>query len=327
MFYLTSTITIGDYTNIKPAKVSWKTDTESFTDTCTIELPRISYLKTQKTSTQDQQEPNQKKQYAFKETNNVSVLLGYNNNNTMRFEGFIKRVVMGTPVKIECEGYSYLLQDVIFSKSYEKVTVKQLLEDVCKNTAIQLSDAIPLIPLKNVRFKNASGIQVLEWLKKECHLVVYFNFKELFVGTQYGKKQDTIVFALGWNTVEEDLKKREIDKQQKIVIHEKNEKGESKKTKADVAKYSNEKQLKIKAGLPAETLKQIANRLQTKSNYNGYEGNITAFLEPRANKGMVAKIIDKEYEERNGKFFIESVSGEFGSSGGRQTIGLGFIVQ
>ena len=84
---------------------------------------------------------------------------------------------------------------------------------------------------------------------------------------------------------------------------------------------------KIKAGIPADLLKQIANRLQTKSNYNGYEGNITAFLEPAANKGDIAEIDGFKYPEKSGSFFIEAVSGEFGTAGGRQTIELGFITQ
>jgi hypothetical protein len=326
MFYLTSDITIGDYKNIKPSKVSWKTDVNSFTDTCTIDLPRITYLKTVKTFTEDEQEPNERKEYVFKENDKVSISLGYDGKNVKRFEGFIKRVDLGIPVKVECEGYSYLLYDVIFNKSYANVTVKQLLLDVCAGTEIVLSDEIPAIPLKNVRFKNATGIQVLEWLQKECHLAVYFNFNELFVGTQFGKKQETVKFRLGWNTVkEDDFKKKIVDKNVRIVIQEKSEKGEVKKTKSDVQKYSTDKALKIKAGIPADLLKQIANRLQTKSNYNGYEGNIVSFLRPAVNKGMIADITDKQYPEREGKFFIESVSGEFGTGGGRQTIQLGFI--
>lgn len=326
MFYLTSNITIGDYSNIKPSKVTWKTDVNSFTDTCTIDLPRITYLKTVKSTTEDIQEPNERKEYVFKENDKVSVLLGYDDNNVKRFEGFVKRVNMGIPVKVECEGYSYLLYDVIFNKSYASVTVKELLTDVCAGTDIVLSNEIPVIPLKNVRFKNATGIQVLEWLQKECHLAVYFNFNELFVGTQFGKNQKKVKFRLGWNTVkEDDFKKRIVDKNVRIVIQEKSDKGEVKKTKSDVEKYSTDKSLKIKAGIPANLLKEIANRLQTKSNYNGYEGNITAFLEPAVTKGMIAEITDNEYTEREGSFFIESVSGEFGTAGGRQTIQLGFI--
>ncbi|MGZ9677549.1 hypothetical protein [Flavobacterium sp. GNP001] len=198
MFYLTSDITIGGYPNIKPSKVTWKTDVNSFTDTCTIELPRIKYLNNTKTVTVDIQESDKKPQYLFKENDKISIALGYDGKNTKRFEGFIKRVNMGIPVKIECEGYSYLLYDVIFNKSYSSVTVKQLLTDLCSGTGIVLSSEIPNIPLTNVRFKNATGIQVLEWLKKECRLAVYFNFNELYVGTQFGKKGKTIKLRLGW---------------------------------------------------------------------------------------------------------------------------------
>ncbi len=326
MFYLTSDITIGNYTKVKPSKVTWKTDINSFTDTCTIELPRISYLKTVKTATEDKQEPNERKEYVFKENDKISISLGYDGKNSKRFEGFIKRVNMGMPVKIECEGYSYLLYDIMFNKSYQNVTVKQLLTDLCAGTEIVLSSEMPSIPLTNVRFKNATGIQVLEWLQKECHLAVYFNFNELYVGTQFGKKGKTVKFRLGWNTIkEDDFKQRIVDKNVRIVIQEKDGKGEVKKTKSDVEKYDNEKELKIKAGIPADLLKQIANRLQTKKNYNGYEGSILAFLEPATNKGDVAEIDGYKYPDKSGRFFVESVEGEFGPGGGRQKIQLGFL--
>ncbi|WP_291122794.1 hypothetical protein [Flavobacterium sp. UBA6046] len=327
MFYLTSDITIGNYTKVKPAKVTWKTDVNSFTDTATIDLPRISYLKTVKTQTEDQQEPNEKKEYVFIEGDKISISLGYDGVNDKRFEGFIKRVNMSMPVKIECEGYSYLLYDVIFNKTYANVTVKQLLTDVCAGTEIVLSSEMPDIPLTNVRFKNATGHQVLEWLVKECHLTVYFNFNELYVGTLFGKKGKTIKLKLGWNTVkEDDFKKRLVDKNVKIVIQEKAATGSVKRTKSDELKYSNEKMLKIKAGIPADLLKQIANRLQTKSNYNGYEGSITAFLMPATNKGDIAAIDGYKYPEKSGNFFVESVEGEFGPGGGRQKIQLGFLM-
>lgn len=327
MFHLTSDITIGKYKKVKPAKVAWKTDINSFTDTCTIDLPRITYMKTVKSVTEDKQQLDERKEYDIKENDPITVLLGYDGNNVKRFEGFVKRVNMSIPVQVECEGYSYLLYDIIFNKSYEHVTVKQLLTDLIQGTAIVLSTEIPIIPLSNVRFKNATGIQVLEWLQKECKLAVYFNFNELFVGTLYGKTQATVKFRLGWNTVkEDDFKLRQVDKNVKIVIKEKADTGEVKKTKSDAQKYSNEKSVKVKAGIPSNLLKDIANRLQTKSNYQGFEGSITAFLEPAVNKGNVAAIDGYKYPEKSGNYFVESVSGEFGKSGGRQTIGLGFLM-
>jgi hypothetical protein len=148
----------------------------------------------------------------------------------------------------------------------------------------------------------------------------------LYVGTIFGKTQKRVKLKLGWNTVkEDDFKQRKVDKNVKIVIKEKADNGEVKKTKSDVQKYSDEKTVKVKAGIPADLLKQIANRLQSKSNYQGYEGNITSFLEPSINKGMVAEIDGYKYPEKSGDYFVESVEGEFSSSGGRQISRLGFL--
>jgi hypothetical protein len=341
MFYLTSDIEIGGI-KVKANKVTWKTSVNSFTDTCTISLPRTKYLKTDATTTANAED--NKKVYAFKEDDKVTVKLGYDGKNETRFMGFVKRVNMGIPVEVECEGYSYQLYDIIFSRTYTSVTVKKLLQDVTAGTDILLSKEMPDIPLKNVRFKNATGIQVLEWLVKECKLSVYFNFNELYVGTLFGKKQDEIKVHLGWNSVKDDgLKKKEVDKNMKIVIKEKNQAGEVQKVKSDdknskrkttkhrkarqqIDKYSNEKQVKIKAGIPAQFLKEIAQRLESKENYRGYEGDVTIFLVPYAEKGMVCEITDKVFHERQGRYFVDTVSGEFGEGGGRQTLTLGLLM-
>lgn len=265
--------------------------------------------------------------YQFKEGDKVEVLLGYNNKNEKRFSGFVRRVKMGIPVELECEGYGYQLYDIIFNKTYQNVSVKQLLKDLTAGTDIKLSDEIPDIPLKNVRFKNATGIQVLEYLKKEVNLAVYFNFDELYVGTMFGKVQKRVKAKIGWNTVsDDDFQKRKVDKDVKIVVKEKDQKGEVKKTKSDLQKYSDEKTVKIKADIPANFLKQIVNRLQTQENYKGYEGNIQLFLVPYVNKGMVIELDGGMYPEKTGDYFVQSVQGEFGMSGGRQTVQLGFIM-
>lgn len=350
-FYLTSDITIGNYSKIKPNKVSWKTDVGSFIDTCNITLPRISHMVNDyDDQTLDINAPKNRKIYQFKEGDKVSVLLGYDNKNVKRFVGFVRNVKLGIPVELECEGYGYQLYEIIFNKTYATVTVKQLLQDVTAGTDIKLSSEIPDIPLKNLRFKNATGIQVLEYLKKECQLAVYFNFDELYVGTLFGKVQARTKVKIGWNTIkDDDFQKRQVDKQIKIVVREKDKKGEVTKTKSKIKltdaekaaeekrkeqkendritrKYDNEKEIKIKAGMPAKYVQEIVNRLQLKENYRGYEGSLQLFLVPYVNKGMVLEVNGGKFSsEKSGNYFVESISGEFGMNGGRQTVNLGFI--
>lgn len=216
---------------------------------------------------------------------------------------------MGIPVQLEFEGYGYQLYEKMFNKTYAITSVKQILQDITAGTDIVLSKEIPDIPLKNVRFKNASGIKVLEWLKNECKLSVYFNFNELFVGTKFGKVKDSVKVKIGWNTVkDDDFKQKNIDEKVNIVIKEKNQQGEVSKTNAKKKqpkddKYDNEKTVKIKAGMPAKFMQEIASRLQTKENYKGYEGNIVLFLELVVRKGMLMELNGGLYPEKNRAVF------------------------
>ena len=47
----------------------------------------------------------------------VRVLLGYDNRNTLVFEGFVNRVNYTENLVLECEGYANQLREKYFSKS------------------------------------------------------------------------------------------------------------------------------------------------------------------------------------------------------------------
>lgn len=330
---MTSKITIGSYTNIKPSSVKWKCSVSTIVDTCSIVLPLKTYLRNNNTETDNYPEGSTEKQVSdlakkgttiFSEGDAVEVELGYNSNNTTRFLGFIKRINYGKPLTLECEGYSYLLKDIIFTKSYTSTTVKDILSDLVRNTTIKLSSAIPVIPLTNVVFKNFQGQKVLEWLAKELLLSVYFDFDTLYVGTsKYGLKKPTVKLQLGWNTANDgDLKKDIKGSEIQINVVEKNSEGSVKRTKSDLQKYSTTKDVKIRAGMPAAIVKEITNELQKGENFGGYKGDIDCFLEPHIEKSYVAKIVDTNYPDREGSYFVEEVEGTFSKSGGRQKIKL-----
>ena len=333
MYLMTSTITIGDYTNIKPSAVKWKCSVSNFTDTCSISLPLKTYVRNKynilseyPSGTTEQQVAKmvQENKTVFKEGDKVDIMLGYNGQNTTRFMGFVKRINYAKPLVLECEGYSYQLIKKVFTKSYTSTTVRDILNDLIAGTDIILSDAIPIIPLKNVVFKNCPGLKVLEWFQKECLLSVYFDFNSIYVGaSKYGIKKATKKLQLGWNTVDDNSLKKDTT-ESNVIIHvvEKSSTGTVKRTKSEQKKYSTTKEVKARSGMPDAVLKEIANELQKLENFSGYKGEITCFLEPHFDNGYVAKIIDKTFPDRNGSYFVESVDGSFDSGGGRQKITL-----
>lgn len=72
-----------------------------------------------------------------------------------------------------------------------------------------------------------------------------------------------------------------------------------------------------------EELATLAQYELERLSYNGYDGAITTFLEPRAMPTMIADITDKQYPERDGKYYIEAVETTFGTGGGRHKVTIG----
>jgi hypothetical protein len=333
MFIMTSDIQAGKY-RVKPSAVKWRSSVLNIVETCTIVLPRSTCMRYTLTPTDDNiadKDSDSKKnklpenKLVFNEGDKVRVSLGYDGKNKPRFAGFIRRINQTERLELECEGYSYQLPDV-FSKSYASTTIRDILADLTRGTDIKIADKTADVKVTNVRFKNASGLQVLEWMKKELYLAVYFDFDSIYVGTFYGWQKGTVKLRLGWNTVgDKDFKKRKTYNNVLIQLVAKDSKGSIKKIKSDEKRYSQIKEVKIKAGLDSEIMKQIANYLQSRENYKGYEGSITCFLEPVLQKSSVADITDNRFPERAGLFFVETVEGSFDSNGGRQKVTLNYF--
>lgn len=316
---------ITRFSGIKPTAVKWSSSVKNFADTCSITLPLTPYLtNTGTNNTIFSPSAAPQGNTVFHEGDRVEVSLGYDSHLHRRFRGFIKRINYAQPLVLECEGYSYQLKDIMFTKSYKTATIRQILGDLVKGTDIRLSEYIPDVTLKNLTFKSVAGLKMLEWFQKECLCAVYFEEDTLFVGaSRYAIPHPTHKLHIGWNTVEDkELKKDNSDAKPTINLLEKSPKGEVKCTKSEQRKCDNVKAMKVRAGLPDSFLKGVAEELQKQEDYKGYKGSVTAFLEPAFGKGYVCEIIDKRFPDREGKYFVESVEGTFDDRGGRQKLTL-----
>jgi len=321
MFIMTSDIIVGKYKAVKPNAVKWKCSVSNYVDTCSIKLPLAKYLKSTVEGTEDVNIVSEKRT-VFSEGDAVSVALGYNGDNTVRFKGFVNRINYGTPFELECEGYSYQIKKKLFKKQYTTVTIKHLLTDLIAGTDIKLSQYIPDVTINNITFKNTPGLKVLEWLEKECACTVFFDFDTLYAGAvRFPIPKPAQKLQLGWNTVEDKEFRKTIESDEtQINIIEKTAKGSVKRTASDMRKFDNATDVKVRKGLPAAFLKMLANELQKQKNYLGYQGNITCFLIPVFEKSGVATISDNRFPERNGSYFVDTVEGSFDKSGGRQKV-------
>ena len=323
---MTHDVTVGKYKPFKCHSLHWKRSLDNYADEGKFVVPAVCRLKG---STADYDNKVVATGLQFLEGTAVQFAAGYDNTNTVRFMGFIKRINFKVPVEVECEGYSYLLRKKrIPNRTYTNTKLKAILADIVKDTAITLSSLIPDITVTSVQFKDCNGLDCLDWFKDKMLMTVYFNYSELYVGLRYlGSYGKQIKNQLNWNVIKDDELLFETNKEGATVnmkLVTRLPTGETKTPSPGPTKNGTEKKVKCYGIAPSDPIfGKIQEDLQKKQNIAGYTGRITAFLTPVAELNTVDVIIDNEYNERNGSYVIEGVEGSFSTSGGRQKISIG----
>ncbi|WP_343744209.1 hypothetical protein [Chitinophaga sp.] len=227
-------------------------------------------------------------------------------------------------------------------------TVREVLEFIKQGTDIVLSDNIPDIPLVSMSFNGETGTEALEKLKKDAYVTIYFNGPELYAGlkdTQLGKKavykekrkwtgdklepleykevKKPVKYAIGTNLVSSDQLRfrKAADAPLKVkVIHFTSRnvaKNEVVGVKGDIRTFY------VPRIDPKEGLKGAALRMLKDLTYDGYDGKVTAFLQPFALPGFAVSLTDQNYTDRDGEYLLDSTEVTFGTGGARRVCGIG----
>ncbi|MEO6456549.1 MAG: hypothetical protein ABIN97_20905 [Ginsengibacter sp.] len=361
MFRITANIRVkiwnertGDYlkTVLKfPASsIKWNVGIDNYFDTASFIIPAMCRMKTsgeqynniqaqyiEETVLGGRKEAEEKNKNStlikstkvFKQGDKVEIYAGYDGKNDLQFKGFISRINFTIPVEIMCEGYAYQLRTKIINKSFPNTTIKELLYYLIADTGIQLSDKCPeRIDFRAHQFKNKTGLQVLDYLKEEYGLTVFFQYHFLYVGWRATYKGEIVKHRLNWNVIEskELLFNTYTGSTVNFVYKSRFASGAIKKIRANnIINHGEVKE--VQTVIQSDSDMQLSvNDRQLKEDQKGYTGKITGFLKPFVRPGMTTEIIDKKYSERNGRYFIESVEGSVSDKGGRQTIGVSFAL-
>jgi hypothetical protein len=348
MFVLNSDITIGAY-RLKPYQVQVQRSMMSYRDRATVKLPATARL------TQAGQKVTQiETARQFKQGDRVVIRLGYNGSLKNEFEGFVSRVNFSQPVEVECEGYSYQLRKKTNyeKKTFKKAQLKEILAFLVKDTDIQLATNIPPFEVEKFVVDGSCGTEYLEILKKKSEdtLLFFFKGRILFAGMMYLQAADptlksiapdvTVKYRLGWNVIKDnDLKLRD-PQNENVTVNFIGEKKDGtrvttvinghKRTKDNISRTTaiagttgETKVFKTHDVNDKESLQLMGNAKQETLSYKGYEGKITAFLQPYCEPNCVAEIEDRKFPERSGKYLVVSVEVNYGMSGARRSVEIG----
>lgn len=339
MFVLNSNITIGAFKHVTPNEVRVSKSIYEYVDKAVIKLPISVRVKQNGIVTTSVTETPK----VINEGMAVTIQLGYNGSLKTEFTGFVSRVNFTSPCEVECEGYSYVLRNATYLKTFKQTELKEILKYLVAGTSVKLDEkTIPSFKIEKLVLQNHSGTEVLELIKKisENTIRFYFRGNVLYAGLLFLPPSNDVKYQLGWNVIKDGNLKLRQAKNQDVVIHFIGEKKDGTKVQVQVGKRTVTKDhvitttgsagttgetkiIKTHAVTDEATLNAMANAKLKTLQYDGYEGKITAFLQPYCEPGYRAVLTDKKYPERSGNYIVESVEVSYGMSGARRVVGIG----
>lgn len=314
LFVLESLVHIGDYEFTTVSSVEITKSVDELTDTAIITLPaRFKVRQDEKYVETDE---------AIKVGDPVTITLGYERYyNGVEFRGYVSKVNPKIPIEIHCEDATWLLKRKNINKAWNvPVQLKEILQEVVKDTSIKLADNIPEMKIDKFIIQNANANQVLQTLKSDYGLSIYLNDnEELYVGLQQlNNIHQEVAYDLNYNLVENNLEYK-TEESRKIKVRYTYIDKKNKKKTVEVGDPDGEVRTFHTSVISDEAkLIEIAKAELIKLKYEGFSGNVKSFLIPFATRGMTAKLINKLKPKQEGKYFINKVVTTFSDQGARR---------
>lgn len=314
LFVLESEIQLASYKFNTVTSVEITKSVDDLTDTAIIIIPARFKVKQNNTllDTDD----------AIKVGDPVTITLGYDRYyKGVEFRGFVAKVNPKIPIEIHCEDATWLLKRKNINKAWNSpVQLKEILQEVVKDTSIKLADNIPEMQVDKFIIQNANANQVLQSLKSDFGLSIYLNDEgNLYCGLQQlNNVHNEVAYDLNYNLVENNLEYKSEDSRRIKVRYTYIDKENKKKT-IEAGDADGELRTFHTSVISDESkLTEMAKAELAKLKYEGFSGNVKSFLIPYATRGMTAKLINKLKPKQEGKYYINKVVTTFSDQGARR---------
>lgn len=312
MYKVTSNITIG---NIELpffiegfVKSSWNT----LTDTAKVVLPRKITIKDK-----DSSKPINE---VIKRGDQVIIKLGYDDNLTEEFTGYVTSVSTGTPLAIECEDEMWKLKQAkVITATWKSVTLKEAIKTIAPGYQYNFHDEN--MNLGALRIDRVNPAQALDLLRSAYGLKIYFKSKVLHVGFAYSFENSNVAFDFNKNIVDEkDSLTYQNEDDVKVKVTGISLLPNNQKIQFDYGDDDGAQRTLHYYNLQSKELQEIVKEDFKLLKFSGYSGSFTAFHEPVVNHGDTVSLTSKLYPEHNGTYFVDETDLQFGYNKGIKRI-------
>jgi len=255
----------------------------------------------------------------------VKIEFGYDNKLVTEFEGYLQQEPLtdNGSLILKCEDGLFQYRKSLDNIELKNASVSDVLNYVNgKIGGFTLSCDYDFKYDKFV-INNATGYDVLKKIQEEAKPNIYLKGNVLHVHPQYSEIFGKVIYNFNENIETSDLKyMRFEDRKFMVTVESKGKDG--KVIKKEVGTTGGDKMtIKVSGVTDIASLKKLATEALANKSYTGYEGTFTGWLIPYCDAGYQVKLVDEDYQDKIGNYYVLEVKTNFSKSGGVRTIKIG----
>lgn len=306
-------ITIGRYRLRMVDSVKVKHSVEQLSDTATVTLPAM----VEGTALRVESKLNV--------GDAVSIMLGYDDSLQTEFKGYLKAInTDGGNLTLECEDALYLFDKKVDDVELTGISMKALLEKVVRqiDASFTVQTEFEFTWDKFV-FYHATARDILKKVQDETRANIWFDGQTLHVQPQYAQASGkTVLFDFSRNIESSNLKYRKKE-DKKVEVELTVNTPEGRKEKLTIGSSGGKSIKKEVFGITVEQARKIAENEHSIWCYDGYEGSFTGWLVPFVEPGDAVRLIDADYPNKEGVYYVTGTEISFSKDGGKRSVSLG----
>jgi len=256
----------------------------------------------------------------------VIIEAGYDGDLKTEFVGYVQDITINdSSLKIMCEDALFLFRKAVKNVELKPTSLKKIAESIVNQIDSRFTVKCDYdIAYEKFVIHQATGYDVLKKLAEETKANIYFKTdkKELHIHAPYLEKGGNVVYSMQKNIEKSSLEfKKAIDRKVEITVESTNVKG---KVEKFTAGNTGGDTVTLKVGSIAKAdMQRIANAELLRRSADMYEGSIDTWLVPVVQPSYSAKIMDSDYPEKNGSYYVVGVNTTINESGAKRTVKMG----
>lgn len=296
------------------AAVDIETSVENLADTATITLPEAVMNSVLNIGDK------------VKRGSEVIIQIGYDGDLKTEFVGFVQNVPTNdSSLKIVCEDALFLFRFGVKDVELKPTSMTKIAQLLIN----QVDPSFTLICDYDIAYEKfvihqATAYDVLKKLADETKANIYFNTerKELHIHAPYIEKGGEVTYSMQHNVEKSSLEyKMKVDRKVEVTVERTNLNG---KVESFTTGNTGGDKITLKVGSVSNfDMKKIADAELIRRSADGYEGSIDAWAVPFVQPTYTAKVIDEDYPEKTGKYYVVAVTTSMSESGVKRTVKLG----